>query len=68
MTTKPEIDPRLLHEAQYSPTLARMIRERMPLTREKWISLNYLGHPPKPWTGEHEAEVPAPWRDFDKCD
>ena len=63
-----QIDPELLREAQHSPTLAKMIREGMPLTREKWISLNYLGNPPKRWTGEHEGQVPAIWRDFDKVE
>jgi hypothetical protein len=59
---KPKIDPGLLQEAEYSPTLAHMINNGLPLTREQWISMNYLGHPPEPWTAEHEAEVPAPFR------
>jgi hypothetical protein len=54
--------------AQYSRTLERMIREGMPLTREKWISLNFLGRPPKPWMGEHEGEMLIPLRDFSKVD
>jgi hypothetical protein len=58
------VDPRLLEAAEQSPTLRRMIRDGLPLNRKKWINLNYLGHPPKPWTAEHEGEVPAPWRDF----
>jgi len=61
---KPKIDPRLLAEAEYSPTLAYMIKHGIPLTREKWISMNYMGQPPEPWTAEHEGEVPEPWRDF----
>ena len=61
MATK-QIDPRLLREAKYSPTLEYMIKNGIPLTREKWISMNYLGHPPEPWTAEHEADVPEPWR------
>jgi hypothetical protein len=63
MTTK-QIDPRLLQAAKYSPTLEYMIEHDIPLTREQFISMNYLGHPPEPWTAEHEGEVPAPWRDF----
>jgi hypothetical protein len=39
-----------------------MIRGGAPLTREQWIISAYLGHPPHPWTSEHEAEVPAPFR------
>ena len=63
-----KIDPRLLEAARYSPTLKHMIESGLPLTREKWISLNYLGRPQKPWNGEHEGEVPEPWRNFDKVD
>ena len=62
MSPQTKIDPRLLEAAQYSPTLKRMIKEGLPLTREKWISMNYLGHPPEPWTDEHEAEVPPPFQ------
>jgi hypothetical protein len=70
MTTERQhsIDPKLLEAAEYSPTLATMIKRGLPLTREKWISMAYLGRPPKPWTAEHEGEVPAPLRDFDKVD
>jgi hypothetical protein len=50
--------PQLLAEARYSPTLAYMIKNNLPLTREQWISMNYLGHPPEPWTAEHEYELP----------
>jgi hypothetical protein len=39
-----------------------MIENNLPLTREQWISLNYLGHAPEPWTVEHESEVPAPFQ------
>jgi hypothetical protein len=56
--TQRQIDPELLREARHSPTLAYMIENGLPLTREKWISLNYVGRPPEPWTDEHEAEVP----------
>jgi hypothetical protein len=56
------IHPAILHEAQYSPTLAYMLKHNLPLTRETWISINYLGHPPEPWTWENEAEVPEFWR------
>jgi hypothetical protein len=50
--------PQLLAEAQYSPTLAYMIDKGLPLTREQYITLNFIGHPPGPWTAEHEYEVP----------
>jgi hypothetical protein len=64
--TEKEIDPRLIHEAQYSATLAYMIKKGLPLTREKWIQMNWGGDTPKPWTAEHEMEVPAVWRDHDE--
>ena len=38
------------------------VKNGLPLTREKWISMNYLGHPPEESTDEHQAEVPAPFR------
>jgi hypothetical protein len=54
--------PQLLAEAEYSPLLAYMIEHKLPLTRETYISMNYLGHPPDPWTAEHEYELPTPFR------
>lgn len=42
MTDK-QIDPRLLEAARYSPTLKHMIHNGLPPTREKFISMNYLG-------------------------
>jgi hypothetical protein len=42
MTDK-QIDPRLLEAARYSPTLKHMINNGLPPTREKFISMNYLG-------------------------
>jgi hypothetical protein len=57
-----KIDPRILEAAKDDGILRHMIRAGVPLTREKWLSMNYLGHPPQPWTSEHEAEVPEPFR------
>ena len=57
-----QIDPRLLHEAQHDPQLDYMIRNGIPLNRKLWISMAYLGHPPEPWTAEHEAELPTPFQ------
>ena len=48
--------------ARYSPTLRYMMKNGAPLNRETWMSMNYLGQPPEPWTAEHEAEVPEPWQ------
>jgi hypothetical protein len=48
--------------AKHDGVLADMIERDLPLTREGWISMNYLGHPPDQWTDEHEAEVPEPFQ------
>ncbi len=66
MTTLP--DPHLVEAAKHDPTLAYMINKGIPLTRERWIKLNWLGDPPQPWCTEHEMEVPAPWRDPSKLE
>ena len=31
----------------------------LPVTRENWIKLAWLGQPPMPWTPENEQELPA---------
>jgi hypothetical protein len=36
-----------------------------PVTRERYIRLNYLGRPPEPWTREHEGELPEFLQDWD---
>jgi len=54
--------PQLLAEARYCPTLKYMIDHGLPLTREQYISMNYIGHPPEPWTDEHERELPMSFR------
>jgi hypothetical protein len=66
MTEQRHIDHELLDEARYSPTLAYMIKHGLPLTREKWISMNWPDGAPKPWTAEHEMEVPRVWRHHDE--
>jgi hypothetical protein len=50
------------------PTLAYMIQNGLPLTREQWMSLNWPDGPPKPWYIEHEMEVPEFWQDPDKVE
>jgi hypothetical protein len=57
-----QIDPRILQAAQHDGTLRHMIQLGGPLTRDRWIRMSYLGHPPHPWTAEHEEEVPEPFR------
>ena len=60
--------PRLVAAARMDPTLAYMIQNGLPLTREQWMSLNWPDGPPKPWCVEHELEVPEFWQDSDKVE
>ena len=39
-----------------------MLSSGGPLTREAYIEMAYGGTPPKPWTAEHEMELPAPFQ------
>ena len=41
-----KIDPRILAAAQHSDILRHMIERGGPLTRERWISMAWGGHPP----------------------
>jgi len=66
VTTQP--DPRLVEAAKHDPTLDYMIKKGIPLTRERWIKLNWLADPPQPWGVEHEMEVPEPWQDHTKVE
>jgi hypothetical protein len=60
--TQRRIPPEILQAAKNDGILRRMIQSGAPLTRAKWINMNWLGNPPKPWTSEHEAEVPEPFQ------
>jgi hypothetical protein len=60
--------PRLVAAACMDPTLAYMIENGLPLTREQWMSLNWPDGPPKPWYIEHEMEVPEFWQDPTKVE
>jgi hypothetical protein len=40
------------------PVLHIMLQDGVPITRQHYIHLAYFGDPPKPWTREHEAELP----------
>ncbi len=62
------LHPRLVAAARMDPTLAYMIQNGLPLTREQWMSLNWPDGPPKPWCVEHELEVPEFWQDPDKVE
>jgi len=43
------LHPHLVAAARMDPTLAYMIQNGLPLTREQWMSLNWPDGPPKPW-------------------
>jgi len=66
VTTQP--DPRLVEAAKHDQTLDYMIKKGIPLTRERWIKLNWLADPPQPRGVEHEMEVPEPWQDHTKVE
>jgi hypothetical protein len=42
--------------------LALMRRYKMPMTRENYIQLAFMGEPPAEWTPEHEADLPPQFR------
>jgi hypothetical protein len=46
------------------PLAAFMRKEKIPLTRENYIALNYLGELPDDWTPEDEADLPAELQDW----
>jgi hypothetical protein len=60
--------PRLAAAARVDPTLAYMIQNGLPLTREQWMSLNWPDGPPHPWSIEHEMAVPEFWQDGRKVE
>ena len=54
----PETSPQ--QSRQLGLTERLLIRHGIPVTRENWINLAYMGHPPEEWTYEHEMELPKP--------
>jgi hypothetical protein len=66
VTTQPDL--RLVEAAKHDPTLDYMIKKGIPLTRERWIKLNWLGDPPEPWCIEHEMEMPEFLQDYSKVE
>lgn len=44
---------------QPGATERELARLGLPLTRENWMDLAYLGNPPAEWTQELENELPA---------
>lgn len=45
-----------------------MRKNGVPLTRENYLHMAYLGEIPDPWTSEHEAELPKQFQDWSKFD
>jgi hypothetical protein len=64
MATTPKIDwePHRKNDV----TLNWMLKKGIEPTRENYIFHAYAGKPPKPWTHEHEAELPEPLQDGSK--
>lgn len=46
------------------PIVDQMLSQNLPLTREMWMSMNYLDPNPEDenWTSAHEADVPEPFQ------
>jgi hypothetical protein len=44
-------------------TLSLMHKARIPVTRENYLQVAYLGQIPQPWTAELELELPEELRD-----
>jgi hypothetical protein len=44
-------------------TLSLMHKARIPVTRESYLQVAYLGQIPQPWTAELELELPEELRD-----
>jgi len=45
-------------KTQHDAILAMMKTHRIPMTRENYLALAYLGHPPAELDHEEEAELP----------
>lgn len=59
------LHPRLLQAAEMDPLLDSMINRGCSLNRETWMNLMWGADTPKPWTVEHEMDVPEFWRNLD---
>jgi hypothetical protein len=44
-------------------TLSLMHKARIPVTRESYLQVTYLGQIPQPWTAELELELPKELQD-----
>ena len=52
----------LQSERKSSPVLNHMILAGIPLTRENYLNLAYMGNPPDHFTAEEEASIPEMFR------
>ncbi len=46
------------HQTGTDPVSAKLVQLGLPVTRENWIKLAWLGQPPAEWGPENEAELP----------
>ena len=44
-----------------------MLEDGIPITRKNYVAFNW-GKKPKPWTAEHEAELPEELQDWSAFD
>jgi hypothetical protein len=51
-------------KARFYPLLQSMLRRGWPVTRESYIALSHMGHPPAEWTVEDEGELPPSLQDW----
>lgn len=56
----------VMPETDQYPLLDWMQENGIPVTRENYIVLDYLGELPKDWTPEHEEELPEQLQDWDR--
>jgi hypothetical protein len=45
-----------------------MVAAGIPLTRENYLNLNYMGNPPSQLSPEEEAELPEMFQDRDETE
>ena len=50
-------------KTQHDSILALMRTHRIPMTRENYLALAYLGHPPAELDPEEEAELPETFQE-----
>ena len=63
MTTREASDRR---RGSDDSVIEMMKEHSIPITRENYLHLNYMGEIPDPWTAEHEAELPRRLQDWTK--